>query len=217
MKSITETQELLRSSVTDKIKDIESTLEENVKNLDNNARLGKDLEQSVNELWKILEKEENLHKWQQVVPMQSYATVLQQKKSSEDRNQLGENKCNSNNRNQVEQSFKLVILGDSITKLIVPHQIIKCNEHEATNFSQSGAEVKGIYQQVERFKNNHKGSKVENIVMHVVANHIQRESPRDSSRKICKLLQKVKSDFQDAVVYFSGILPKLGSVVFESI
>ena len=39
----------------------------------------------------------------------------------------------------------------------------------------------------------------------------------DSSRKICKLLQKVKSDFQDAVVYFSVILPKLGSVVFESI
>ena len=32
------------------IKDIESTLEENMENLDNNVRLGKDLEQSVNEL-----------------------------------------------------------------------------------------------------------------------------------------------------------------------
>ena len=127
MKSITETQELLRSYVTDKIKHIESTLDENVKNLDNNVRLGKDLEQSVNELWKILEKEENLHKWQKVVPTQFYATVLQQKKNSEGRNQLGENKSN-NDRNQVEQSFKLVIFGDSITKLIVPHQIIKCNE-----------------------------------------------------------------------------------------
>ena len=84
MKSITGTQELLRPSVnlksnffSDKIKDIESTLEENMKNLDNNVRLGKDLEQSVNELWKILEKDENLYEWQQVVPTQSYATVLQ--------------------------------------------------------------------------------------------------------------------------------------------
>ena len=33
-----------------------------MKNLDNNIRLGKDLEQSENELWKFLEKDENLHK-----------------------------------------------------------------------------------------------------------------------------------------------------------
>ena len=33
-----------------------------MKNLDNNVRLRKDLEQSVNQLWKILEKTENLHK-----------------------------------------------------------------------------------------------------------------------------------------------------------
>ena len=49
LKAITEAQELLRSSVTDKIEDIESTLEENAKNLDNNVRLGRDVEQSVNE------------------------------------------------------------------------------------------------------------------------------------------------------------------------
>ena len=35
-----------------------------MKNLDNNARLGKDLEESVNELQKILEKDEKPHKWQ---------------------------------------------------------------------------------------------------------------------------------------------------------
>ena len=46
--------------VTDKIKDNESILDENVKNLDNNVRLGNDLEQSVHELWKILKQEENL-------------------------------------------------------------------------------------------------------------------------------------------------------------
>ena len=80
-----------------------------MKNLDNNVRLGKDLEKSVNELWKILQKDENLQKWQPVVPTQSYATVLQQKKSSEDRNQVEENK-NTDDRNQVEQSFELAIL-----------------------------------------------------------------------------------------------------------
>ena len=55
--------------------------------------------------------------------------------------------------------------------------------------------MKDIYRQVDRFKNNHKGSKVENMVIHVRTNHIQRESSGDSSRKICKLLQKVKSNF----------------------
>ena len=75
MKSITEAQELLRSCVnlkndflSDKNKDIESTLEENVTNLDNNVKLRKDLEQTVNELWKSLGKNEKLKKWQQVVP-----------------------------------------------------------------------------------------------------------------------------------------------------
>ena len=36
-------------------------------NLDNNVKLRKDLEETVNELWKILEKNENLKKRQQVV------------------------------------------------------------------------------------------------------------------------------------------------------
>ena len=69
MKSITEAQELLRTSVSlknkflsDNIKDIEIELEKNMKNLDNNVRLRKDLEQSLNQLWKILEKNENLQK-----------------------------------------------------------------------------------------------------------------------------------------------------------
>ena len=77
--------------------------------------------------------------------------------------------------------------------------------------------MKDLYCRVERFKNNHKGSKAENIVIHVCTNHFQRENPRDSSRKICKLLQKVKYDIKDGVVHFSGILPKFRSVVFESI
>ena len=84
----------------------------------------------------------------------------------------------------MEQSFKLVNFGDSVAKLIVRHQIIKQNKHEATNFSQSEAKVKENCRQVERFKINNKESKAENIMIHVVTNRIQRESPRDSSKKI---------------------------------
>ena len=94
---------------------------------------------------------------------------------------------------------------------------MKCNEHEATNFSQSGAKVKDIYRQVESLRNNHKGSKVEKIVLQVGTNHNQREKLRDKSRKICNLPLKEKSDFKDAVVYFLSVLSKRGSVVFQNI
>ena len=117
----------------------------------------------------------------------------------------------------MQQNWKLEIFGDNITKLIVPHQIFNCYELEATNFYQSGSKMKDLYCLLKLFKNNHKGSKVDNIVIHVWTNHFQRENPRENSRKICKLLQKVKYDFQDGVVYFSVILSKVGSVVFESI
>ena len=109
-------------------------------------------------------------KWQQVVLPQSYAIVLQQKKSSENRHQEEKNKNNDDGNRK--KSIKLIIFSKSITKLIVLHQIIKYNGNEAINFSQSGVKVK-----------------VENIK---IQNDIQRVSPEDSSRKICKLLQNVK-------------------------
>ena len=86
------------------------TLEENVANLDNNVWLRKDLEQSVKELWKILRKKWKPKKGQQVAPPWSHATVLQQKKSGKDRNQVEENK-NNDSKNKVEQSFTLIIFG----------------------------------------------------------------------------------------------------------
>ena len=91
--------------------------------------------------------------------------------------------------------------------MIVPQQTIKCKEYEATNFSQREANVKDIYCR-RTLKNNLKEWKVENVVTHVRINHIQKENPRENSIKIFKLLQKVKSDFQDAAVCFLGILTK---------
>ena len=51
--------------------------------------MGKDLEQSVNELWKILGQDKNLNKWQQVVPSQSHAIRRQKsgRKKQEQRRQ----------------------------------------------------------------------------------------------------------------------------------
>lgn len=42
----------------------------------------------------------------------------------------------NDDRNQVDQSIKWVIYGNTITKLIVSHQIM-CDEHEASSKSKS--------------------------------------------------------------------------------
>ena len=57
----------------------------------------------MNELWEILENDKNLHKWQQVVPQQFYATVLLQKRSSKNRNHIEENK-NNGDRSQIDRN-----------------------------------------------------------------------------------------------------------------
>ena len=82
-----------------------------------------------------------------------------------------------------------------ITKLTIPDNIIKCGEDRASNFSFSRAKVKDICNQMKHFNSEHKDSKAE-IKKDVVTNHTQRDRPTDISRKVCKLLQKLKSDFQ---------------------
>ena len=117
MKSITEAQELLRTSVSlknkflsDNIKDIEIELEKNMKNLDNNVRLRKDLEQSVNQLWKILEK-----KWKPTKVTTSSTTVVScnsfKTKEKRQGQKSGRRKTNNDGRGEVEQSFKLIFFG----------------------------------------------------------------------------------------------------------
>ena len=118
---------------------------------------------------------------------------------------------------QDKPSFKLVILGDSITKRILPEVIMKCEEDRVCNLSHSGAKVRDIYRQVEDFKAQHNEAKVENIVIHVGTNHLEKEKPSDISRKIGKLLHRVKFEFKEAKVYFSSIVPKYDSSFFDSI
>ena len=70
--------------------------------------------------------------------------------------------------NHEERSFKLVIFGDIIAKL----NIIKCDGDRASNFSQSGAKVKDIYNRIQHFKNKHEDLKIEKIVIQVGTNHL---------------------------------------------
>ena len=83
-----------------------------------------------------------------------------------------------------------------ITKLTIPDNTIKCSEDRASNFSFTRAKVKEICNQMEHFDGEHKESKVEIIKKDVITNHTQRDRPTDISRKVCKLLQKLSSDFQ---------------------
>ena len=55
-----------------------------------NFILGGHIENSVNELSSILEKQEDLHKWQEIVP-QTHAAPLQENKNIEDRNREDKN------------------------------------------------------------------------------------------------------------------------------
>ena len=205
IKKITESHEALKTSsnaYTSKIKDIENTIDNNKKILDDNINKGRDIERSLNELWEILENDENKQKWQHI-PTQSQAID-----SSDHQN---ENSAVQENKEGEISSFKLVIFGDSITKRIQVETIMKCDDDKICNLSKKGARVRDIYRQIEEFKAQHEQTKIENIVIHVGTNHIQRENPTDISRKICKVLKRVKFAFQDTKVYFSSIIPKYDS------
>ena len=63
------------------------------------------------------------------------------------------------NKNQEKiksnKQFELVISPDSITKSIVPENIIKCNKSRTLNYSPSGTNVKVIYNKKKQCKAEH--------------------------------------------------------------
>lgn len=88
--------------------------------LNSSIRLRRDIEQSGNDLWSILKKEKkNLHEWQQVVT-QILLQLYNKIKNIED-------------KNHEDKKFTLVIFGNSIAKLIVPKNTIKCDELVTTH------------------------------------------------------------------------------------
>ena len=48
-------------------------------------------------------------------------------------------------------------------------------------------------------------------------NHLSRDNPEDITRKICKLLIRIRQGYPDTVIFYSCILPKIGKKHFNAI
>ena len=115
------------------------------------------------------------------------------------------------------KELELVIFGDSFSKYIIPENIFKYDPQHAVNLSKSGAEAKGIYKQLSLFHEEYKDSQVKKIIIHVGTNHLPRDNPEDTAKKICRLLVRIQYQFPDTVILYSKILPKFGKKSFSDI
>ena len=115
------------------------------------------------------------------------------------------------------KKFELVIFGDSITKRIDPSFIARCEKSLALNYSVRGARVRGVYEQMRTFRENHQEAAVTNVIIHVGTNHLPRDHPSDITTKISKLLIHATKEFPNTSIYFSAILPKFNNTFFEMI
>ena len=197
--------------ITDKIKDFEKEIAQNQTKINEQLELGKKIEQSVNELWRLIDNN--------VTDDNPWLKVIEKGKTVELqlRNEQHEQAGYENESEKTKESFELVIFGDSITKYIRPEKICKCDTTQALNYSKSGAKVRGIYEQLNIFQEEHKDAHVKNILIHVGTNHLPRENPEDITRKICKLLMRIRQEYPDAIIFYSCILPKIGREHFNAI
>ena len=83
------------------------------------------------------------------------------------------------------------------------------------SLSKRDAKVKGSYKKLSIFQEEHKDTRVKNIITHVGTNHLPRDNPKDTAKKICKLLVRIQYQFPNTVILYSGILPKFGKKVFQ--
>lgn len=115
------------------------------------------------------------------------------------------------NLTNLENRINLVIFGDSIVKRIEANKIAKCNEEQAMNYAESGARIRDIYEQIKTFENDHPSAVVNQVILHVGCNQIPRDDPKSLALKICRLLQYLRKSLPTATIFFSGIIPKIGS------
>ena len=115
------------------------------------------------------------------------------------------------------KKFELVMFGDSITKRIDPSFIARCDKSLGLNYSVGGAKVRGIYEQMLTFRENHQEAAVTNVIIHVGTSHLPRDHPSDITTKTSKLLLHATKEFPNTSIYFSAILPKFNNTFFEMI
>ena len=116
----------------------------------------KKIEHSVEELWKLVEGTDTENKGYQVGQK---GKVIDLQEQSHD--------LPSKRKSNLERIRIRIIFGDSITKYIIPGNICKCDSQHAVNLSKSGAKVKVIYEQLSIFQEEHKDTRVKNIIIHV--------------------------------------------------
>ena len=87
----------------------------------------------------------------------------------------------------------------------------RCNKSLALNYSVGGANVRGVYEQMRTFRENHQEAAVTNVIIQVGTNHLPRDYSSDITTKISKLLLHATKEFPNKSIYFSAILPKFNS------
>ena len=60
-----------------------------------------------------------------------------------------------------------------------------------------------IYETLSNFQEEYKDSQVKNIIIHVGANHLPRDNPKDTAQRTFKLLVRIQYQFPDIVVFYS--------------
>ena len=185
-------------SIENSINSIEKVLSQHTKKINEQIESAEKTEKSIIELRAIYESTlDNGNPW---IPVG--------KKGKSQKEVLEKNK---------EEKFHLLILGDSITKNINPCTIAKCNESEALNYSVGGSRVKGIYDQIRKFQNEHERATVDKIILHIGTNHLPYEQPMNVAQKICRLLTYLKEQFPNSRILYSAILPKFNKTFNYSI
>ena len=67
------------------------------------------------------------------------------------------------------KKVELVTFGGNITKRIDPSFIARCDKSLALNYSVGGAKARGVYEQMQTFRENHQEAAITNVIIHVGA------------------------------------------------
>ena len=118
--------------ITNKINNFEKEITQNQTKINEQLELGKKTEQSVNELWKLIDdngSDEN--PWLKVI--RRGKTIELQSMNEPYKEQQPHARNDYVSETPKKESFELVIFGDSITKYIKPEDIFKCDTTQAIN------------------------------------------------------------------------------------
>ena len=190
------------NNINNTLQEIEKTLQEQARKIINQEQEWGKIKQDINDLSNTIEGTlSNGNPWYTVGKQ---GKIIPEGDYEEQRN---------------KENIELIVFGDSITKNIFASSIVKCNENEALNYSVGGAKVKGIYDQFRKFKEEHQNASVKNVLVHVGTNHLllPNNDPDDVARKIGKLLNFLTYELPEAKVFFSAILPKYDAKFFHII